>query len=280
MHDPDLLPYAKKLKKKGKIVIFDSHEDYADVIVEKHYLPKLIRNFIAKTFNIYFKNIAKRIDAVICCYHQTQNMLINCNNRTPLVFNFPILPENLPEINYRSGNTICYAGELVPDFNHANIIKAIKGTDIRYLFAGRETEYIKPLLNNNTEYHGMIPFEDVQNIYKQSQIGMCVLSYIRQCGYKKGNLSNNKFFEYMLAGLPIICTDFELWKEIVLKYNCGVCVNPNNVDEIKEAILYLLENPCIASKMGQNGRNAILTEYNWSTEEAKLFKLYEDLLSE
>ena len=43
-------------------------------------------------------------------------------------------------------------------------------------------------------------------------------------GYKKGTLGNNKIFEYMYYGLPIICTDFDLWKEIIDKYKCGIYV--------------------------------------------------------
>ena len=35
-HDPELLPYGLKLKKKGKSVIFDSHENYSEQIKEKY----------------------------------------------------------------------------------------------------------------------------------------------------------------------------------------------------------------------------------------------------
>ncbi len=277
LHDPELLPFALKLKKKGKVVIFDSHEDYGDVFMEKHYLPKICRKTISVIFNKYLKYISKRIDAVICCYHQTQKMLNGLNNNTPLIFNFPIIPEKLITNPYCISKNLCYAGELVPDFNHHTIIKAIQDMDAKYILAGKHTNYIANLLNDKTEYLGMIPFEDVQKIYERSSIGVCVLSYIRQCGYKKGNLSNNKFFEYMLAGLPIICTDFELWQAIVTKYDCGITVNPQDTQGIKNAIEYLLSNPEHAARMGKNGKRAVLTEFNWLNEEKKLLILYASL---
>mgnify|MGYP006954327009 CR=1 FL=1 len=41
LHDPELLPYALKLKRHGKTVIFDSHEFYSLLIQEKGYIPGL-----------------------------------------------------------------------------------------------------------------------------------------------------------------------------------------------------------------------------------------------
>ena len=78
----------------------------------------------------------------------------------------------------------------------------------------------------------------------------------------------NKIFEYMYFGLPIICTDFDLWKEFVSKYKCGILVNPNSITEIRNAVQYLVDNKKLAYEMGQNGRKAIMETYNWSSQEA------------
>src|SRR5690625_7556260 len=52
--------------------------------------------------------------------------------------------------------------------------------------------------------------------------------------YKKKELT--KFFEYMNAGLPIICSDFPVWKQFINKYECGITVDPYNETEIKNAL--------------------------------------------
>jgi len=88
----------------------------------------------------------------------------------------------------------------------------------------------------------------------------------------------NKMFEYMIAELPIIASNFLLWREIVEKNNCGICVNPLDPKEIAEAIEYLIEHPDEARKMGENGRKAVLEKYNWEKESKKLLKIYEELL--
>ena len=47
LHDPELLPVALKLKKQGKIVIFDAHEDFPKQVLTKHYLNPIIAKLIS-----------------------------------------------------------------------------------------------------------------------------------------------------------------------------------------------------------------------------------------
>ncbi len=92
-----------------------------------------------------------------------------------------------------------------------------------------------------------------------------------------GTIGNTQLFEYMMAGLPIICTDFRLWKQIVDKWKCGICVDLCNSDELVTALEYLRDNREEAEIMGSNGRIAVEKEYNWSTQEEELFDMYKAL---
>ena len=60
----------------------------------------------------------------------------------------------------------------------------------------------------------------------------------------------------MMAGLPVIATDFELWKEIIENCNCkcGICINPYDSSSIAKAIIFYLKNPDEAKRHGYNGR--------------------------
>lgn len=82
----------------------------------------------------------------------------------------------------------------------------------------------------------------------------------------------------MEAGLPVICTDYTLWKEIVNKNQCGIVVSPFDSTKIAEAIQYIIDNPETAMEMGKNGRAAAEREYNWNTQEKKLLALYNAVL--
>ena len=92
-------------------------------------------------------------------------------------------------------------------------------------------------------------------------------------------MGNNKIFEYMEAGLPVICTDFEMWKNnIIDKYNCGICVEPGNQEQLKDAITVLVSDHEKAYQMGLNGRNAVLNEFNWVTQEKILLEIYHSIV--
>src|SRR5690606_4650189 len=88
----------------------------------------------------------------------------------------------------------------------------------------------------------------------------------------------NKMFEYMSAGIPVIGSNYPLWKTIIEDNNCGICVDPENPQQIADAIDKLVTNKGLAEEMGKNGIKAVNEKYNWSIEEGKLFKLYEELL--
>lgn len=53
-------------------------------------------------------------------------------------------------------------------------------------------------------------------------------------------------------GMPVICTDFDLWKEVVEESHSGLCVNPSDSNAIANAIKYIQEHPEEAYQMGRN----------------------------
>jgi glycosyltransferase involved in cell wall biosynthesis len=87
----------------------------------------------------------------------------------------------------------------------------------------------------------------------------------------------NKMFEYMSAGIPVIASDFPLWREIIEGNQCGLLVNPLEPVEIAKAIDYLANHSDEARRMGENGRRAVMERYNWPVEDKKLLAFYEQL---
>jgi glycosyltransferase involved in cell wall biosynthesis len=90
----------------------------------------------------------------------------------------------------------------------------------------------------------------------------------------------NKLFEYMSAGIPVIASNFPMWREIIADNDCGLLVDPLNPADIANAIDYLVSNPEEAQRMGANGRRAVHKRYSWTSEEKKLFAFYERTLNE
>jgi glycosyltransferase involved in cell wall biosynthesis len=75
----------------------------------------------------------------------------------------------------------------------------------------------------------------------------------------------------------VIASNFPVWRRIVSDHGCGVCVDPLDPAAIAAAIDRLAGDPELAQRMGSNGRQAVATHYNWSTESAKLLAFYERL---
>jgi hypothetical protein len=68
-------------------------------------------------------------------------------------------------------------------------------------------------------------------------------------------------FEFMAAGLPVVASNFPLWKRIVKDNKCGICVNPCDYKEVAKACNELLDSPTMTEEMGKNGRKAVENKY-------------------
>ena len=269
----------------GKKVIYDVHEDYPLDITEKQWIPKYIRSISSYIFNRYEMRMAKKLDSIVSVTPQIINRFKKVNGNTVLITNYPIIESCVKNNNYCNNNKqICFAGTISHSRMHHNIIDAIeKLKDVRYALAGSNTMYLDSLRKKsgfkNVDYLGRISYKEVLDMYRDSQIGIVLENYDSLNYQKEGSLGVTKLFEYMMAGLPVICTDFSLHKEIIDKYKCGICINPNNINEIVEAIKYLIENEEVRNEMGENGIKAVLKEYNWNSNEKELLDLYYKLLS-
>jgi len=285
IHDPELLSIGLKLKNKGKKVLFDSHEDITVNILDKNYIPKILRPFIQFIFNKYSSCVLKKLDGIISVTPHIVEKFKNINSKTYQITNFPIVNEenilNQEKIQKFSTPTIFFAGGVRPLFNHENIIKSLDSIefDIKYLLAGpASSEYLLTLQKlkswNKVEYLGIIPHSEVKKLYKKSHIGLAIANYSNNGGGKLGTIGNTKLFEIMLEEIPIICTDFILWKRIIEDNNAGICVNPSDIDSISKAITKLILNGSESRIMGQNGRKIVLERYNWKTQESILIDIY------
>ena len=85
----------------------------------------------------------------------------------------------------------------------------------------------------------------------------------------------NKFFEYSMTGLPIICSNFPVMKDFMKTYNAGVCAEPDNIDSITNAIKSVMQKDY--NLLSKNARKMAL-ENCWEEQEKVLLNLYKDLV--
>jgi glycosyltransferase involved in cell wall biosynthesis len=86
-----------------------------------------------------------------------------------------------------------------------------------------------------------------------------------------------KLFEYMALNLPVITSDFPLYKDVVQKSGCGFCLSPEDAPLLSKTMDWIIMNPQTAKSMGDNGRKAAETYYNWEQEQETLLELYSQI---
>ena len=92
-HDPELLYLGLKLKHRGKKVIFDSHEDVPQQLLEKGYYPSWCKKPISFIYTLIEKYCLKRYDAVISVTPSIVERLATINPLTVMVTNYPPFEE-------------------------------------------------------------------------------------------------------------------------------------------------------------------------------------------
>lgn len=283
-HDPELLSIGAKIHRRlGKKVIFDSHEDGPMQFLTKEYLPQWFAYMVCKIYTVYEKYYLKKYDAVVSVTPSIIERLKKINPNTYQITNYPKYKDvDIQGNTYE--NKVCFFGGILPQWMHDKIIMALKGINVKYILAGPvyPPNLLEKLLTEENreqiEYKGIIKQEECLHYMRQCSAGLAIIDYVANFGGKLGTLGNNKLFEYMLQGIPVVATDCVLWKEIIDKYKCGICVNPHCINEIRDAILYYVNNPAIAREHGRNGQEAVKAVFNWETQERVLFNMYNNLL--
>lgn len=285
MHDPELIMISDKLKKAGKKVIFDSHEDVSMQLMDAYYIPKFLRKTVSKVYCSLAKKKVSKMDGVISVSPHIVDKLKEWNHNTIMITNYPEV-KPIPDFFVKKNDKsyVFFAGGVSEQWMHEKIILAInKLNDVEYVFAGpAQEEYIDCLKKidgwNKVHYLGVIDRSEVDAWYSGAIAGMTI-NYCTQLR-GTGTLGNNKLFEAMACSKPVICTDYPLWKEVVEGNDCGICVDPFDVDAISEAIRFLIDNKEKACLMGMNGRKAVEDKYNWETQSKELVEFYDYLLQE
>jgi glycosyltransferase involved in cell wall biosynthesis len=200
------------------------------------------------------------------------------------------MAQDAPSVFTHSELRFVYVGRLSVDrgiLAYTDLLRQVKraGLPARLILAGvftppAEEDLLRASLagiEDAVEIFGWLPYEQVPALLQTCDIGLCILNpeerYIRALPVK--------LFEYMACGLPVIASNFPAIASIVGAVRCGALVEPqSSTDGIVQTVCEWWSNPQTPRHLGENGRQAVLNQYNWETLVNRLDDLYYSVLNQ
>jgi glycosyltransferase involved in cell wall biosynthesis len=282
LHDPELIPAGLRLKRMGRKVVFDSHEDVPAQLLGKPYLGNGSRRLLAHSYGAYERYACRHFDGIIAATPFIRDKFLHINPATVDVNNYPLIREFAASPGWADkAHAVCYVGNISAIRGIRELVRgcALLRSPARLALAG---QFAEPALEaevraypgwDRVDAHGHLDRAGVRQVMQRAVAGLVtlhpVVNYLDALPVK--------MFEYMAAGIPVIASRFPLWRDIVEGNQCGVCIDPGDPGAIAAAIDHFVLHPEIARRMGENGRKAVLERYNWLTESRKLIEFYDKL---
>ncbi len=295
-HDPELLivtPWLRLLT--GKPTVYDIHEVYADFIKVKDYMPAWVRYPIAWAFRWLEPLLARLQSGLIFSDDEIAKTFAHIHIPKTTLFNFPagFFIENAiahtQNITHRAPIVLHLGGHernrgtrlMIEAFNRV----LDEMPEARLVLVGH---FVPPDLKNEVQADintrgiqhaatitGRIPFETIGEYLSQAAAG-----WVPWQPYPKNEKNvPTKLFEYMAYGIPIVSSDLHSTYPFVQNGENGYRAQADDPAAHAEAILRILQNPVQGIAMGQKGQKLVRTQYSWNTMEARLYMLYDELMS-
>lgn len=287
LHDPELLLLGLALRLSGHDVVYDMHENVPEQIRTKQWIPSFLRGLLAYAMH-FFERLTLGNMSVVMAEHSYADCYRWIKHKE-VVLNLPKVEELIKlGLGTRKPAMVGYVGAVSRERGILTIIKAIRGLRAEGLpvefqcigniadEVGNDPFYQQGFRDGWIRSPGRLPPRAAWPKIASCQVGLAVLKPV---GNYVGSYPT-KMFEYMAMGLPVIVSDFPLYRDIVEFHQCGICVDPQDTAAIAEAIRFFIENPEYALKMGSNGQKAVLQHYNWATEQRKLHDFYQSVIGE
>jgi len=261
-----------------KTLFYTIYDFYANHLVNK-FILNFIKIMVANT-EIF---LIQKVDALfLTCEHRLEEIKNTKIKNLVYIYNSPpdLLKTNQNNSDSRKESVIFYGGMLdkVKGLNY--IIKAIEDLEnVKLIIAGTGPyEDIIAAKSQNLEDKvnliGWIPYHEILARTIEADI-LFIFSdpKISRSRY----ICPNKLFEAMMAGKPIIMNKDLLASKIVENEKCGLLVDYGNVNDIKNALLKLINDPRLCEKLGNNGRKAYENKYSWKIMEKRLLNEYNQI---
>jgi glycosyltransferase involved in cell wall biosynthesis len=279
-----LLPNYLVSKIKRIPLVYDTHEYFTGV-------PELAgRNFVIRIWELIEKNIFPKLKNVITVSESIADLYRDKYGIRPLVIRnlgvqatengafrreeLGIAKEDFLIILQGTGINIDKGAE--------ELVDAVSKTEKTSLIIVGSGDVINNLmmrvkelrLNDRVKFFGPVDRKTLERFTKSADAGVCL--------EKDTNLNYryslpNKLFDYISAGIPVICTDLPESGKIVRDNKCGILLDKITPEKISEAVHILIKDNALYKELKENAEKAF-TKLNWDNESILVKELYQNII--
>jgi glycosyltransferase involved in cell wall biosynthesis len=316
VHDLDLVSTADyAVGDRSVPVIADLHENYPEAVRQWRRMyslsdilssPILLSKRLALSTNRLKRlerRCVKRADHVLTVIDEGRNHYLRDCGALPddvsVVSNTVDLdsfitdgnPDSIPQPWEDDAFVLGYVGAYGPHRGLESVIRALPSiTDhipnVHFLVAGAPgvPEY-ENQLRGVAEQHGVahrltltgwVDFDRFADYMTASDI--CLVPHV-STPHTETTIPH-KVFQYMAVGQPILATDVAPLQRIIEDTDAGIVAGAGEPEDIARAVRELYNDPRLAETLGQNGRCAVESHYNWSRDAAWLQDIYASVVTE
>ena len=270
-----ILPCLLASAIKNKIRVYDAHELFAEQkeIITRPFVHKvwitLERFAVPKFKNGYTVNSFIKDEL-----HERYGV------NYEIVRNLPLQSDSSPIKNINPQPYIIYQGAVNQGRSFETLIPAMKYVDAQLVICGNGNFYdqVKGLIaaNNVSDkviLKGLIQPNELRDIAAGATLGVTLFE---ATGLNQYQSLANRFFDYIMAGIPQVCVNYPEYKKVNDVYNIGVMIDDTSEASIATAINLLLNDSIVYEKLRYNTLKA-RAELNWQAEQKHLLEFYKKL---
>jgi glycosyltransferase involved in cell wall biosynthesis len=180
-------------------------------------------------------------------------------------------------------STIIYQGAVNEGRSFETLIPAMQQVNGKLVICGDGNffEQVKALIvqykvQNKVELKGYVAPTELKTITPEARIAVMLFE---ATGINQYHSLSNRFFDYIMAGVPQVCVNYPEYKAINDQYNIALMIDDTEANTIAAALNRLLEDDALHEQLHRNCLKA-REELNWGSEEKKLVVFYQKLLNE
>jgi glycosyltransferase involved in cell wall biosynthesis len=280
IHDPELLPWLATVSHPGLVTAYDAHEDYPAMVLDKTWIPKVLRRAVARMTDVTERTLSKGLSLVVVADPYLVERFQG--RRTP-----PVLVRNHAPLDlfdagppaHERPHTVAYVGGITAVRGSAAMLEAFRlareaVTDAEFVLVGPVQDSSVSGLPDGARMTGRLPYDRIGVHLVAARAGFAIWADTP----KNRHNVPSKVFDYMAAGVPFLTSDFSNIREACGSRG-GLFFDPEDTRGMADALVRLLTDDAYADALQADALAAVRERYSFDEDGQRLIEALREALA-